>query len=883
MAKRKTKSTEDVVINPPQEDVILGAPSANNEIVTYTDITDKLGEGSFKSNECPTKAEILAKYTTIAKPELEPFGSNELVTEVAIVLGFVDINIVQRDGTSLVVTIDGNEYTSGTHQVLAGSTVKVKVTYTGAAQDKIILSTGQTVTSGTSTDVVITQAGDFYADCYKFTIAATANVSYTGDANFSIAMTSTKNLAFFNSITSTGTQPWMTVSSYSATAAILNVSQNTGIPNRSTTLTFTQAESGLSGKTVLSQRGRLTYISWNAADLTNQPWAGANVYRPVSYDGYYNTGSVVTSSAPDWLSYSNGTIIIAGNSDLVNGRTGTLTLSSNKAGVEVQGDATITVSQVKKDNITWDYTISVNPTTYTVGSSGGTSTAFTVTSKKQKKVNGVITGSPEDAPWSGTSNKSWITWSDSTRKITVSSSKDETAATGAITLSNDGASCTIAVTRQAHVPTWVLNFYNKSIPTGNAGGAGSVYVESTKDGASTGWSVISQTGNVITGLSPTSGTSGTRMTFTVPTNSSTSSRTWSIVIAQSGNGAKTATLSSTQDGQIVVTYGNYKLSASPSSFSVSASSTSRQYFTVTSTRDVYHNGSYYTTENVGYNVNNGNESYTYGGNYSTDQGYIYINSANTSTSSTRSGSVTVTQNSSGKTVNVSITQASAAPPPDPRAWWDSTSSLSGTYSSGMKFTRTFSTAEGGYVSSASCSGGSASVSGSTVTITPSSTSGSVSLIGGGSTRVTNGPISFNVRDSYTFSGYSNQTATKDGGTLNVTGTSLKYNFGYTSGKTASIKASSNQSWASVSISGTTVVVTVQGNTSTSSRTATITVTQDGSGNRKTFTVTQAAAPQTGTVRFVDSNTITISASGGTFSKGIVYSNANVKGAGVTSS
>ena len=73
------------------------------------------------------------------------------------------------------------------------------------------------------------------------------------------------------------------------------------------------------------------------------------------------------------------------------------------------------------------------------------------------------------------------------------------------------------------------------------------------------------------------------------------------------------------------------------------------------------------------------------------------------------------------------------------------------------------------------------------------------------------------------------------------------------------------------------------NTSTSSRSGSSTLTQSGSSKKLSSSHSQVGKVETGTVRFVDSNTITIGASGGTFSKGIVYSNSNVKGAGVTSS
>ena len=205
-------------------------------------------------------------------------------------------------------------------------------------------------------------------------------------------------------------------------------------------------------------------------------------------------------------------------------------------------------------NITYTYKISANPTQLNFGYGAGT-LVVTVQSTRQKLVNGVTSGSPENVPYS--SQATGTGFSVNGANISVSVNPTYSSRTGSVTFTINGRSekTTVSLT-QAAKPNVITYTYNLSVNPSSIG------FES--DGGTKSFTVISTRQKYVNGSTSGSlenvtyststsgaGFSSTNTSAKATENTSTSRRIGTVTIRQSGSD-KTTTINLTQKGQFII-------------------------------------------------------------------------------------------------------------------------------------------------------------------------------------------------------------------------------------------------------------------------------------------------------------------------------------------
>lgn len=331
----------------------------------------------------------------------------------------------------------------------------------------------------------------------------------------------------------------------------------------------------------------------------------------------------------------------------------------------------VKIDDIRKKAETWNYYLTVSPTSMSFGAGGG-SKSFTVSSYKRKVLDGVeqsgdtsvslkstvISGSGFSL--SGTTVSASANEITSSRIGTVTITQNESNKTATISLSQSGDTIssygewTISVSAN---PTSVSSSGGTSTITASA--KRTIYWESGYVSEETGDPTLSTNlGSLSSSSSPS--------TLTLGENTSTSSRTATITATYSG---KSATCTVTQSGSTPST--TYTFSVSPYQVNVDSSGGSGSV-TITSYKTV---GS--STYDVDYSIDSSTlpSWATYNGSGS------FTISANTSSSS-RSAKVYFVQDESGNRDYAKLTQTGYTPPADNYIFtWDdgSTSDVSANF------------------------------------------------------------------------------------------------------------------------------------------------------------------------------------------------------------
>lgn len=141
----------------------------------------------------------------------------------------------------------------------------------------------------------------------------------------------------------------------------------------------------------------------------------------------------------DYEVISGGVNVSATENPGTSKRTGTLNISSQ----ESENTATINLSQ-DASVITYDYTITTNPTSLSFVNTGETK-AFTVNSKKQKKLNGNNNGDPTDVGFSFVVNGTGFT-KGSGNNVVAAENDTESQRTGNVVVTQNESDKTVTVT-----------------------------------------------------------------------------------------------------------------------------------------------------------------------------------------------------------------------------------------------------------------------------------------------------------------------------------------------------------------------------------------------------------------------------------------------------
>lgn len=438
---------------------------------------------------------------------------------------------------------------------------------------------------------------------------------------------------------------------FSLSGTTVSASANEITSNRTGTVTITQNESNKTVTISLSQDGDnvSSYGEWTisvSASPTSVSSSGgtSTITASAKRTVYWASGDVTEETGNPTLSTNLGSLSSSSSPSTLTLGENTST-SSRTATIRATCDgksATCTVTQSGATPST-TYTFSINPYKVNVGSSGG-SGSVTIRSYK------TVGSSTYDVDYSIRSSTlpSWASFNKSTSTFTIQSTTSTIGRTARVYFDQDesGKQDYAELTQTGYTPpadTYVFTWHNGSTSNKSesfqATGAVSstITLVSTKNGSNHPWSTTSHP-SWITIVSETA----TSVTIQASNNTG-SARSGSVVLTQEDSG-KTLTINVSQDAYVADTY---VFTITPNTYDASYSSTSFIPRTV-STK----NGS-----NIGYSLTSGGTDWV----VVSTTGKITVEILKNTTSNTRSTTLVFTQNESGKTQSIKITQSGYPP------------------------------------------------------------------------------------------------------------------------------------------------------------------------------------------------------------------------------
>lgn len=440
---------------------------------------------------------------------------------------------------------------------------------------------------------------------------------------------------------------------FSLSGTTVSASANEITSNRTGTVTITQNESNKTVTISLSQDGDdvSSYGEWTisvSASPTSVSSSGdtSTITASAKRTVYWASGDVTEETGNPTLSTNLGSLSSSSSPSTLTLGENTST-SSRTATIRATYDgksATCTVTQSGATPST-TYTFHVNPYKVRVDSSGG-SGSVTITSYK------TVGSSTYDVDYSIDSSTlpSWASFNKSTSTFTIQSTTSTIGRTARVYFYQDesGKRDYAELTQTGYIPpadnyvfTWEggsTSDVSTNFPWDFSanGTAANIPVISTKNGSSQSWSVSSKPSWI------TTSTTSSKVTISASDNSG-SARSGTIVLTQSGSN-KTLRINVSQAAYVADTY---VFTITPNTYDTSYSSTSFIPRTV-STK----NGS-----NIGYSLTSGGTDWV----VVSTTGKITVEILKNTTSSTRSTTLVFTQNESGKTQSIEITQSGHTP------------------------------------------------------------------------------------------------------------------------------------------------------------------------------------------------------------------------------
>lgn len=439
-------------------------------------------------------------------------------------------------------------------------------------------------------------------------------------------------------------------SGFSLSGTTVSASANESTSNRTGTVTITQNESNKTATISLSQNGDTvsSYGEWTisvSASPTSVSSSGgtSTITASAKRTVYWTSGDVTEETGNPTLSTNLGSLSSTASPSTLTLGENTSTSSRTATIKATHGgkSATCTVTQTGATPST-TYTFSVNPHKVNVGSSGG-SGSVTISSYKTVGYN------TYDVDYSIDSSTlpSWASFNKSTSTFTIQSTTSTVGRTAKVYFDQDesGKRDYAKLTQTGYTPpadnyvfTWddgSTSSKSESFQATDAVSA-AITLVSTKNGSNHPWSVSSKPSWI------TTSTTSSKVTISASDNSG-SARSGEVVLTQSGSG-KTLTVNVSQNAYVADTY---VFTITPNTYDATYSSTSFIPRTV-STK----NGS-----NIGYSLTSGGTDWV----VVSTTGKITVEILKNTTSSTRSTTLVFTQNESGKTQSIEITQSGYTP------------------------------------------------------------------------------------------------------------------------------------------------------------------------------------------------------------------------------
>lgn len=361
--------------------------------------------------------------------------------------------------------------------------------------------------------------------------------------------------------------------------------------------------------------------------------------------------SIDSSTIPSWVTWNSSdmTFTVASNSS-TSSRTADIYFEQDESGKRdyarvTQAEATPTTT----------YTFAVNPYKVNVGSSGG-SGSVTITSYKTVGYN------TYDVDYSVDSSTlpSWVSFNKSTSTFTIQSTTSTVGRTARVYFDQDesGKRDYAEITQIGYTPpvdTYVFTWFDGSTSDINAnfpwdfstnGTAANIPLVSTKNGSSQSWSVSSEPSWIVTS------TTSSKVIINVSDNSG-SARSGEIVLTQDGSG-KTLTVNVSQDAKPAEDEYTFEIRKSDEEYTGKTSIT----FDVPASTVGWSGNYAYRSRKNGEQF--ANVSFSSSASWLHVEGSAYTVDHNTGSSS-RSGTITLTQAESGLKCYIYINQSGYTP------------------------------------------------------------------------------------------------------------------------------------------------------------------------------------------------------------------------------
>lgn len=592
------------------------------------------------------------------------------------------------------------------------------------------------------------------------------------------------------------------------------------------------------------------YLTVSPTSMSFGAGGGSKSFTVSSYkrkvlDGVEQSGNTNVSLKSTTISGSgfslSGTTVSASANEITSNRTGTVTITQNESNKTV----TISLSQ-DADNVSsyGEWTISVSASPTSVSSSGGTSTITASAKRTVYWASGNVTEETGNPALS--TNLGSLSSSSSPSTLTLGENTSTSSRTATIRATCDGKSATCTVTQSGATPSTTYTFYIDpyKVNVGSSGGSGSVTISSYK---TVGSSIYDVDYSIDSSTLPTwASFNKSTSTFTIQSTTSTTGRTARVYFDQDESGKRdyaelTQTGYTPPADTYVFTWHNGSTSNKSESFQATGAVSST--ITLVSTK----NGSNHpwsTTSHPSW-ITIVSETAT----------SVTIQASN-NTGSARSGSVVLTQEDSGKTLTINVSQDAYVA--DTYVFTITPNTYDASYSNTSFIPRTVSTKNGSKIGYSLTSGGTdwvvVSTTGKiTVEILENTTSNTRSTTLVFTQNESGKTQSIKITQSgctptYTFNVTPTNlivTAAETNETLTVNSykTVLKSDGSETT-ESLNYEFSSNASWVNAARTTTnTTYITVAQNLTTNQRSAKITLTQAESGAQAFTNVIQAGKVQ----------------------------------------
>ena len=562
---------------------------------------------------------------------------------------------------------------SGTGFSLSGTTLTASNNTTTSSRSCTV-----TATHGgkTATCTVTQSAGEITYGAWKVTITANPTTIAAAGGTSTLTYSAVRDVLTNGTVTNTEkATPTVSGSAtgFTRSGATVTAANNTTTSSRS--VTYTATHEGKSATcTVTQSAGSKQYASWSDWTVTvsanpttiartggtSTITASATRTRTWTWNGVSGSGGTESEKGTPALSASgtgfslSGTTLTASNNTTTSSRSCTVTATHGGK------TATCTVTQ-SAGEITygaWKVTITANPTT--IAAAGGTST-LTYSAVRDVLTNGVVTSTEKATP---TISGSGTGFTRSGATVTAANNTSASSRSVTYTATHGGKSATCTVTQSAGSMTtdygnWTTSSLTVSAspnPVAASGGNSALSCKANQtrskytkwNGITTNTTTESQTIAVSASWSKVSGSgslSGSTVTFG---NNTTASALSGVYRASSGG--KTADVTVRQSaGSVSYTYTfTFSDGSTSTSWSSIAAGGDSKSYSIVSTRVVKWNGVQTGTENVSYSGSSNVSWASVSGSK--------ITVGDNPNASARSGVVTFTQASSGKTIKVTLLQ-----------------------------------------------------------------------------------------------------------------------------------------------------------------------------------------------------------------------------------